>query len=189
MGEESAYRRRPGINREIIRFGSEPARPERRPSPARVGCAEGDDHVNSFVFGPWGRSSGPHKCDDDTTGASLTPGPCAGLPEMTTNRHIESIHPWKLDGPRNRAGFRRPPSAGSMPFRPRHSFLMMASRRPSFMGWSTGRVNDWLNEAGLGFIPKWGEAIQHPPPGEQFLFSRAVMSDDAKADPRRITEN
>lgn len=35
---------------------------------------------------------------------------------------------------------------------------------PSFIGWSTREVNDWLNEAGLGFIPKgMGKAIQQSP--------------------------
>ena len=35
---------------------------------------------------------------------------------------------------------------------------------PSFIGWSTREANDWLNEAGLGFIPKgMGKAIQQSP--------------------------
>lgn len=35
---------------------------------------------------------------------------------------------------------------------------------PSFIGWSTREVNDWLNEAGLGFIPTgMGKAIQQSP--------------------------
>ena len=35
---------------------------------------------------------------------------------------------------------------------------------PSFIGWSTREVNDWLNEAGLGFIPKgMGNAVQQDP--------------------------
>ncbi len=35
---------------------------------------------------------------------------------------------------------------------------------PSFIGWSTREVNDWLNEAGLGFIPKgMGTAVQQAP--------------------------
>lgn len=38
---------------------------------------------------------------------------------------------------------------------------------PSFIGWSTREVNDWLNEAGLGFVPKgMGSAVpQDPRPG------------------------
>lgn len=35
---------------------------------------------------------------------------------------------------------------------------------PSFIGWSTREVNDWLNEAGLGFVPKgMGSAVQQDP--------------------------
>ena len=35
---------------------------------------------------------------------------------------------------------------------------------PSFIGWSTREVNDWLNEAGLGFVPKgMGDAVQQDP--------------------------
>jgi cell division protein FtsI (penicillin-binding protein 3)/stage V sporulation protein D (sporulation-specific penicillin-binding protein) len=38
---------------------------------------------------------------------------------------------------------------------------------PSFMGWDSREVNDWLNQAGLGFVPLgMGQAVhQNPPAG------------------------
>lgn len=36
---------------------------------------------------------------------------------------------------------------------------------PSFMGWDSREVNDWLNDAGLGFVPTgMGQAVHQSPP-------------------------
>ena len=47
---------------------------------------------------------------------------------------------------------------------------------PSFIGWDSREVNDWLNEAGLGFVPNGTGHAVYQVPQEEATFLRGTMS-------------